>query len=64
MNRLLLSVALVFFGGVQDVPDKNEPITVHVKEVNRVDGEYSEEGLWFKVTAVMESQTIIYQVKM
>jgi hypothetical protein len=44
--------------------DKGEPISVHVREVNRIqDEEPTAEGTWFHITAVVESKTIIYSLK-
>jgi hypothetical protein len=44
--------------------DKGEPISVHVKEVQRVqDEDATEKGNWFHITAVVETKTVIYLLK-
>jgi len=44
--------------------DKGEPLTVHVKEVRRVQDENgTKEGNWFHITATVESKTVIYSLK-
>jgi hypothetical protein len=43
---------------------RKEVISVHVKEVHRVqDGEATAKGTKFHITAVVESRTIIYSIK-
>jgi hypothetical protein len=43
--------------------EKGELISVHVKEVHRVqDKEGTEKGTWFHITAIVESKTIIYSI--
>lgn len=52
--------------GVQSsgAPDKGEPMTVHVKEVHRIQDENpTKEGAWFHITAIVETKTVIYSLK-
>jgi hypothetical protein len=68
MSRLFTNAFFAFLmlmpiATIAQDEEKKEPVTVHVKEVNRTDGDYSEKGAWFNITAVLESKTIIYSVK-
>jgi hypothetical protein len=43
---------------------KGEPISVHVREVQRIQDENADEhGNWFHLTAVVETKTVVYTLK-
>jgi hypothetical protein len=50
--------------GANGQRDKGEPISVHVKEVHRIQDENpTKEGNWFHITAVVETKTIIFSLQ-
>jgi hypothetical protein len=63
VKYFLSLLALLALGS--SAQDKGEPISVHVKEVQRVQDEdaANEKGSWFHLTAVVETKTIIYSLK-
>ncbi len=62
MRCFLLGLLLTAAG--VNAQNRGEPISVHVKEVHRVqDEEGTEKGNWFHITAIVESKTIIYSLK-
>jgi hypothetical protein len=63
VKTILFSVTLLMTAGL-NAQDKGEPVSVHVREVHRVqDEEPTAEGNWFHITAVVETKTIIYSLK-
>lgn len=63
MTCLLISMAALLLGASSQV--KGEPISVHVKEVHRIQDPESatEKGSWFHLTAIVESKTVVYSLK-
>jgi hypothetical protein len=59
---LASAVVLVLTAGLY-AQDKGEPVSVHVREVQRNDDEPTEKGTWFHVKAVVESKTIVYTLQ-
>lgn len=63
MKNFLFALTLLAATGL-NAQDKGEPISVHVKEVHRVqDEDATEKGNWFHITAVVETKTILYSLK-
>jgi hypothetical protein len=63
MRHFLLGFLLLTAAGAHP-QNKAEPISVHVREVHRVqDEEGTEKGNWFHITAIVESKAVIYSIK-
>lgn len=63
MKTILFSLTLLTAAGL-NAQDKGEPVSVHVREVHRVqDDEPTEKGSWFHLTAVVETKVVVYSLK-
>jgi hypothetical protein len=61
LNDMWTLLLLWMFG--TGVPQKGDPITVHVREVNRTEDERTEKGTWYHVKATVESEKVVYTLK-
>jgi hypothetical protein len=60
LNRMRTLLLLLALGA--RVPQKGEPISIHVREVSRTEDEPTAKGTWYHVKAVVESKTILYRL--
>jgi hypothetical protein len=62
VKTFLFSLTLLAAASL-NAQDKGEPVSVHVREVQRNEDEPTEQGTWFHVKAVVESKTIVYTLQ-
>ena len=61
-QKITILALVLSFASATAAQEKGEPITVHVKEVHRVQ-ESVEKGVWTRIKAIVETKTVIYSLE-